>query len=160
MSQESEVRKLDRSAWPKGPWDAEPDDRQEWRYQGIACLMVRNHSGAWCGYVGVPLTELASLEKAGDWDSLFDVHGGITYGGRCRGAICHVAQPGEEEVYWVGFDCNHYNDTAPGDLVLMRSSLYPSDLYPVSNYKDAAYARSEVERLASQVLLRMRGPES
>lgn len=44
--------KIDRTDWPAGPWDGEPD-RIEWRHRGFPCLMLRNAYGGWCGYVGV-----------------------------------------------------------------------------------------------------------
>jgi hypothetical protein len=39
---------------PAGEWDNEPDKIQ-WLDEdtGLDCLMVRNHFGSWCGYVGV-----------------------------------------------------------------------------------------------------------
>lgn len=49
-----EYRTKDRSEWGAGPWSNEPD-KVQWQDEatGLPCLMVRNHSGAWCGYVGV-----------------------------------------------------------------------------------------------------------
>lgn len=46
-----------RSFPPGGAWDAEPD-KQQWvdEATGLDCLAVRNPSGTWCGYVGVPTT--------------------------------------------------------------------------------------------------------
>lgn len=43
----------DKSTWGEGPWQTEPD-RKEWRTAtGLPGLIVRNRSGALCGYVGV-----------------------------------------------------------------------------------------------------------
>lgn len=49
-----EYRTIDKSPWGAGPWDIEPD-KMQWRDEatGLPCLIVRNHGGAWCGYVGV-----------------------------------------------------------------------------------------------------------
>lgn len=47
---------IDRTGWPSGPWDDEPD-RVEWRDEatGLPCLALRNDMfGSWCGYVAVP----------------------------------------------------------------------------------------------------------
>lgn len=47
--------KVDRTDWPSGPWDDEPD-RLEWRDEatGLPSLVVRNvTTGSLCGYVGV-----------------------------------------------------------------------------------------------------------
>lgn len=49
-----EYRTKDKSAWRPGPWQQEPD-KVQWKDEEttLPCLIVRNHSGAWCGYVGV-----------------------------------------------------------------------------------------------------------
>lgn len=49
-----EYSTLDKSKWGPGPWQQEPD-KVQWQDDatGLPCLMVRNHGGAWCGYVGV-----------------------------------------------------------------------------------------------------------
>lgn len=55
--QRREWTTVDKSEWGNGPWEQEPDKRQ-WvdPTTGYPCLMVRNHSGAWCGYVGIDQT--------------------------------------------------------------------------------------------------------
>lgn len=139
--QREEKRDVDKSCWPDGPWDAEPD-RVEWRHLGFPCLIVRNDmSGALCGYVGVPPGHPALNAS----DEAFEVHGGVTYGAPCdeTGKICHVAQPGEpDEVHWIGFDCAHAGDLCPGMKELRFNDW---------TYRDVNYVRAEVERLAEQV---------
>lgn len=53
--QRIEYRTQDKSDWPRGPWDNEPDKIQ-WQDEvtGLPCLIVRGPVGALCGYVGVP----------------------------------------------------------------------------------------------------------
>lgn len=53
--QEKEWFFTDRSKWPSGPWDGEPDKKQ-WMdpATGLPCLIHRGPTGALCGYVGVP----------------------------------------------------------------------------------------------------------
>lgn len=132
---------VDRTGWPAGPWDDEPD-RAEWRAKGtprVACLMVRNAMGAWCGYVGVP--------PGHPWHGLgydqidAEAHGGLTYSDSCGGPICHVPRLGEsDDVWWVGFDCIHYMDDAPG-LRAMGSRLS-------GEYRTEEWVRAEVNQLA------------
>ena len=135
---------IDKSEWAPGPWHQEPD-KIEWRHNGLPCLIVRGPSGALCGYVGVPPGHPWHGADGGVGEPGLDVHGGITYGDRCQadGKICHVARPGEpDDVWWLGFDCAHYGDAIPsrtGDWRLMGT------------YKDIAYVRREVERLAEMV---------
>src|SRR6266496_32796 len=99
---ETKEYKIDRTGWPAGPWDNEPD-RLEWRDKatGFPCLIVRNRMGGLCGYVGVP-TKHPFHGK--NYDSVnISVHGGLTYSGACAGHICHIPKPGEtDDVWWLG----------------------------------------------------------
>lgn len=139
-----ESHDYDKSAWSPGPWQVEPD-RVEWRYLGLPCLIVRTeHTGGLCGYVGVPPGHPA--REAGD--EAFDVHGGLTYGAPCdeNGKICHVPLPGEPaDVHWLGFDCAHAGDLIP-NLGLGMGISFNGDVY-----RDVAFVRAQVERLADQV---------
>jgi hypothetical protein len=112
MTAEHAKAPIDRSGWPKGPWDDEPD-RHEWRTKaGYPGLAVRHSLGHWCGYVAVPPGH-AAYGKDDDAAGV-SVHGGITYASVCNGDICHVPEPGEpDDVYWLGFDCAHSRDAAP-----------------------------------------------
>lgn len=79
---DSEWTYVDKSAWPRGEWDGEPDKKQ-WTdpATGLPCLIVRNPGGALCGYVGVSAGHPA-FEK--NWDAVnVDVHGGLTFADKC-----------------------------------------------------------------------------
>jgi hypothetical protein len=74
------------------------------------------------------------------------VHGGLTYADRCQGAICHVPQPGEsDDVWWLGFDCNHSGDLSMYDVAEGRFIGIWNE-----SYKTAEYARAETLKLANQ----------
>jgi len=91
-----------------GPWKSEPD-RYEFKAYSYDCLLSRNRFlFVWCGYVAVPKGHPA-YEKQRD-DIEVSIHGGLTYGGKCHDLICHG---GKDDVYWVGFDCGHYEDIIP-----------------------------------------------
>jgi hypothetical protein len=145
----AEEYKVDRSDWPPGPWDSEPD-RIEWRTKrGFVGLMVRNPlAGAWCGYVAVPPGHPLHGKDYEKIDVL--AHGGLTYAGACSGHICHVPQPGEpDNVWWLGFDCNHADDRSPAmEQFCLR--MQPSRTAP-GEYRDVEYVRFMVEVLAIQV---------
>lgn len=162
-----EERYSDVSQWPAGPWDGEPDKIQwEDPETKLACLAVRNRMGAWCGYVGLP-TGHAWREMGYD-DIPAEVHGGLTYGPRpCmedhETGICHTVEDGDDDdVRWIGFDCNHAMDQAPGMIASYRhieermgisyedSQAERGDIWR-EVYRDVAYVRSEVAYLASQV---------
>jgi hypothetical protein len=110
-----EERYVDKSNWPKGQWNDEPDklhfvDRQT----GMDCLIVRGPSGALCGYVAV---EEGHPAFGADYNRVqVSVHGGLTYASACQedGKICHVPRTGKpDHVYWLGFDCAHSGDLCP-----------------------------------------------
>ena len=89
----------EKAEWPRGSWTDEPDKLQ-WIDEGtgLDCLIVRNGSGALCGYVGVgpghPLhgvgySQCMRTPPCDDsWcghspGSLVDVHGGLTFADSC-----------------------------------------------------------------------------
>ena len=140
--------RVDRSTWPRGEWDNEPEDRIEWRSSdGVPCLMVRSRMGAWCGYAAVGPDHPWHGKDYGHDDVSVDVHGGLTYANRCQaggGPICHVPLPGEPDpVWWFGFDCLHLGDMYPGEG-------YRID--PMSSYRSREYVRRQVESLAEQLV--------
>ena len=136
----------ERKLWGEGPWSNEPD-RVEWRHCGLPCLMLRGDGGAWCGYVGVPPGH--PLYDKPDASDDLAAHGGINFTARCRGAICHVPEPGEpEDVFWFGFDCAHARDRKP----IESSPLFAAfPLAGVRVYRAVAFVKREVERLAEQI---------
>lgn len=154
-----------REEWPAGIWDEEPD-KVQWPDEatGLPCLAVRNRMGAWCGYVGLPAGH--PWREMGNDDIPVDVHGGLTYGpSPCmedESLVCHVVQdPAEDDVRWIGFDCLHIMDTAPGMMAITRKYPIPGDrgLYDEGDkgagifmsYKPLAYVTAEVALLARQV---------
>jgi hypothetical protein len=144
-----EERFHDRVDWGSGPWDDEPDKIQ-WLDEetGLPCLIVRGRLGALCGYVGVPKSHpcyqvpYGDVRVNGDYP---DIHGGLTYSDRCRGAICHAVEPGEDDdVWWLGFDCGHSDDVLPRMPELSESFN--------AIYKGIGYVQSECRSLARQLI--------
>jgi hypothetical protein len=142
VSNESTEYKMDRSGWPSGPWDNEPD-RLQWKTRaGLPGLIVRGSGGAWCGYVAVAPGH-PDYERD-DGEVTFAVHGGITYAAKCGGHVCHVPEPGEpDNVWWLGFDTAHAGDFCPAAPFLCASLT--------ETYRDVAYVQAEVESLAEQL---------
>jgi hypothetical protein len=145
---------IDKSEWGDGPWQQEPD-KVEWRdaATGLPCLIRRSEaSGALCGYVGVPPSH--------PWHGLdyqeveADVHGGLTFADRCHEqvehGICHTPEPGEPDVWWLGFDCGHLLDILPGTRAHLRRVGFWRELFPDETYKPLAFVQAEVESLAAQ----------
>lgn len=140
---ENQNEPIDRTGWPVGPWDNEPDDI-EWRSHGLPCLIKRVPlSGHLCGYVAVPPGHPAHEADYDDVDVL--VHGGLTYGRKCQGRVCHVPEPGEPaDVYWLGFDCAHAWDMRPS---------HPTPEWHDADwtYKTVEFVTAECESLAEQL---------
>jgi hypothetical protein len=162
-----------------GPWQDEPD-RAQWYDpdNGMACLIVRQHHGAWCGYVGVEpghpwhgvsYGECVEPDCGDEWwhydctpGGKTSVHGGLTYSAPCQeGAdakVCHVPAKGRpDNVWWFGFDCAHDGDLVPATERLMAN--YGSRGLGGA-YRDIDYVRAEVAHLAAQLAEAPSGPEA
>lgn len=146
-----EYKAIDKTAWPRGPWDDEPD-KVQWEDEatGLPCLAIRKEIfGHWCGYVGVYPNAFA-YEK--DWTeeySCVNVHGGITYNAFSQyskygvaHAISAALEDGEpDHFWWFGFDCAH-----AGDLLPAKAHLWPEDVY-----RDLNYVKLQCAALALQL---------
>lgn len=139
-----------------GVWSSEPDKVQFPGPGGYPCIMVRStNSGVWLGYVGVTAGHPYFLR---DYDEMphFDVHGGLTYAGLGwspaseqpeLGITVEWDEPGDPEIWWIGFDCNHWGDCSP------VTSHYPlSDRDDAGVYRNLEYVRAHVTELAEQIL--------
>jgi hypothetical protein len=152
----------DKSDWPRGPWDDEPDYAQ-WRDEatGLPCVARRNERyGHWCGYVGVPPGHPAhgrDYEEEHETLPELDVHGGLTYAAPCdpEHGICHVPGPGEgDDFWWLGFDCGHFMDHQPGLVAMERELGMPGGLPPPGisgTYRSLGYVKDECARLAQSL---------
>ena len=143
----SEPITYDKSRWGVGEWNNEPD-RDQWVHAGFACLIVRNGSGSWCGYVGVPSDH---PDYGKDYDEVdAEVHGGLTYASACAGNICHVPAAGmPDDVWWLGFDTAHGGDVVPFVAGFAATHLAFPDLG--GTYKNLSYIKAETNRLAEQL---------
>ena len=126
-----------REQWGEGPWQQEPD-RVEFMYDGFDCLLHRNWTGVWCGYVGVKPGHPMHGKPYGDLN--LDAHGGLTYSDGCHGCICHESAGGDK-LWWLGFDCGHGGDLVPA----MGRAL------DCMTYRDMDYAIAQVKGLAVQL---------
>jgi hypothetical protein len=161
---------IDKSCWPPGPWDDEPD-KVQWEDEatGMPCLAVRNRMGAWCGYVGVPQGHpfhgvgydgvrigKGDLYEETDYPPS---HYELTFSGSCMEGvpeaqgICHVVEPGEDDhVWWLGFDCAHGSDLIPGMMRFheeFRHDHPESTVGRGETYKTLAYVKGVCAELAA-----------
>lgn len=151
-----EYTTIDRSGWPSGEWDGEPD-KVQWQDEetGLPCLAVRNRSGAWCGYVGV--AEGHPWFKQSYDDVLVECHGGPTFSDFCQphtseaDSICHVPGVGEpDRIWWIGFDCNHGYDWTPRSAMMERDRGYPFTRAVCEVYRTLQYVKNECRSIACQ----------
>jgi hypothetical protein len=158
---------IDKSEWPKGPWNNEPD-RVSWvdPETGYHCLVRRvgiagdtDTTGHLCGYVAIERGHpFYGKTFDGDFDVLegqFNVHGGITYSNACSGdgitGICHTTENNADEAWWLGFDCLHSGDLSPGLVAeLLKTNLRIKSILD-NEYRDISYCTAEVESLAKQL---------
>jgi len=149
---------IDKTSWGPGPWQDEPDKEQYAdEATGLPCLVKRsNLGGNLCGYVGVSEGHPWFGKDYGEIDA--EVHGGLTYSGFCQEGddartICHVPAPGEpDRVWWLGFDCGHAWDVAPGMDARYRDQGWPPIRDLDTTYKTVAYVKAECARLAGQAV--------
>lgn len=141
-----------------GPWAGEPDKAQ-WidTVTDLDCLMVRNHVGALCGYVGVPPEHPWYKVQYDDIEPRPMVHGGLTFSDLCAEGegvedgpfICHVPGPGRPEApWWLGFDCAHLGDLMPRYL---EDDMKGLEILAEGRYRTFEYVRQECASLARQI---------
>ena len=132
---------MDRSKWPAGPWDGEPDERKWLSAAGYPCLVLRHSSsGHLCGYVG--------MWPSHPWHGrLYDLdvscHGGITYGSSDGSRGC------DPSLWWLGFDCSHVDDLTPD----MAATAHKGGIWGLHNeiYCNLQYVIAECQELARQI---------
>ncbi len=142
--------KVDRSGWPSGPWDSEPD-RVDFVCAELACFVLRHpRHGCWCAYVGVPKEHPCYGKEP--FAVPAEIHMGLNYGGVCNGLICHIPEPGmPADVWWLGADFGHAFDLCPG----VDAREFAMGVLPVrcgiETYRTLTYVRKQTEQLAKQL---------
>lgn len=121
------------------PWEHEPDN-EEWidEATGYKCAVWRHPThGSLNGYVTIPSGHPLYGQSYDEINHFVEVHGGLTYS----------ADDGT-----VGFDCNHAEDFAP-KMVMNLMKYVDSDVrhHLHETYRDWAYVKAEVEKLAQQL---------
>lgn len=116
-------------------------------HEGMEWVVVHNNSGYRCGYVRVPK---GHPWHGKDWDEVdCEVHGGITF----AEADVHCDKPGEDDAWWVGFDCAHGGDAADPSLPGYKDYGFRS--IPHDVVRSQSYVESECKSLCEQAALAM-----
>lgn len=131
---------VDRDGWAQGEWDNECDEIK-WTDQetGYLCEAIRQTSGAWCGYVSIPLTHKKLSEPCNccnmyHWLEKTEVHGGVTFS----------RLNDDKSLFIIGFDCMHYGDKIPNYRI---SAIYSENYV----YRDEKFVIKEVTNLAKKL---------
>lgn len=125
-------------------------------YKGYPCvvLFVRDHR---CGYVGLPKGHKYYQKDYNEIDIC--CHGGLTYG---RPFLVDFA---DDDTWWIGFDCNHYDDrididsakkyfkNEPELMEILRLREEVETTYPDSfaTVKDLDYVMRECKDIVDQL---------
>lgn len=143
-----------------GPWTGEPD-KVLWvdPTSNLDCMMLRNHQGGWCGYVGVPSQHPWFEVGFDDIHPYPEVHGGVNYSAACQegegdDAICHTPMAGRSgHLWWLGFDCGHAWDFQPLAHLRLKQICrddLPDRIREGTTYRTLEYVRDQVTLLALQ----------
>ena len=112
-------------------------------HEGFEWVTVHNNIGFRCGYVRVPLGH--PWHGKGYENINAKVHGGLTF-----------AEPdedcgkGEDNAWWVGFDCAHYGD-APDPSLSNSEKIFRS--WGFGTIRDQEYVEKECRDLCNQAAL-------
>jgi len=162
----------------------------DFTYKDYRCVVIFGDAGYRCGYVGIkpghplykrnytdyldiPKSELDG-EEIGNrgiipiflmafddddrvrMDVYFNVHGGLTYSGDNNGTY-----PVESNLWWLGFDCGHYNDGKDLELVEEYWGEYPHikkgleierEYYIDAPIRSKEYVEDECKSLVDQII--------
>lgn len=110
-------------------------------HAGYQFITVHNGYGFRCGYVRVPLGHPWHGKDYNDIEA--DVHGGLTF----SEADTPCNERGDDDAYWVGFDCAHYGDAQ--DLTLLPDTKSHFGI-PGGSVKTQAFVDNECRKLCEQ----------
>lgn len=142
---------------------------------GLPLHMRRNHAKAWCGYVGIPASHpffgkdyddrvpydrttvlikdqspltlfmeaLTEDNNSVSLAALLDCPGGVTW------AQPSVPWGGLPNYWYFGFDCNHYNDKSPKDII---QEMAEGTSWREGTYRDFDFVLRACRKLAEQLM--------
>lgn len=117
---------------------------RDFEYKGYRCIVLVQLKGFRCGYVGVPPShELYGVDcSISDFTVEIMCHGGITFADGGTGSI----YPVHSDLWWIGFDCNHFMD---GHNVVLAERCFHTDeesLAQIMRYKRTGWYDNEREK--------------
>jgi hypothetical protein len=128
--------------------DPDEPDIAHWRHCGLDCVVFRHtRSGHLCGYVGVPKGHyFYEVDYTDPKVTNIDVHGGLSFAGPSFVHKWVDDSPLLDDVWLLGFDCNHAWDCPPGG-----KGGYEC-WYRDYDYRDIKYVVEQANFLADQLI--------
>jgi hypothetical protein len=109
-------------------------------HEGFEWEVTNNRMAYRCGYVRVPA---GHPWHGKDYDGVdADVHGGLTF----AEADVNCGKGGEDDAWWLGFDCGHCGDAPDPSLAGYSASME----FGGDTIKTTEYVIAECRRLAAQ----------
>lgn len=100
---------------------------ERFEYKGFPCVVMMQALCFRTGYVGLDKT---SMYYGKNYDEIpVDCHGGLTYGDS------YLAQQGDEDMWWIGFDTGHYGDGKDYDAAREMFKEYPEVIIQIHKMK-------------------------
>lgn len=115
-------------------------------HEGFEYEVTNNGIGYRCGYVRLPPGHPWHGKGYDDVDPYPEVHGGLTF----AEADTACGKGGDDNAWWLGFDCAHVGDAPDPTLDGYRSRGFDSPLFGRDTVKDTAYVIAQCEALAVQ----------
>lgn len=115
---------------------------------GYEWEVVHNRRGYRCGYVRIPPGHPWHGKHYSEIDP--EVHGGLTF----AEADITCGKGGDDDAWWLGFDCAHAGDAADPELPGYKQDYFASDIFlgpdGHGTVRTTGYAAAECQRLAAQ----------
>jgi len=119
-------------------------------HNGHQWVVTSNGGGFRCGYVRVPKGHPWHGNSWDDFEEYPLVHGGITFG---EGDV-QCDQPGDDDAWWVGFDCAHGFDSPDPLLMDLKTKTWRAEMnsrFPDNGtVRSQEYAEAECRSLCEQ----------
>lgn len=113
-------------------------------YHGYEWEVTSNSMGYRCGYVRVPPGHPWHGKDYESVEPYPEVHGGLTF----AESDTDCGKGGEDNAWWLGFDCGHYMDAPDPDLPGYNKHL--ALLSTHGTIRTTEYVAAECQKLAEQ----------
>lgn len=150
----TEINLTDKSTWPAGAWQIEPDFVYYQDYQTkLHCLIQRNNYGSLCGYVAIEKDHPYFGIDYNDYETVdIQVHGGLTFSGPIElPEETRIKELEGLDLWWFGFDCSHIHDLTPAYTDLMGTAIFATAIGRSDVYRNMDFVKAEIRKMVKQL---------